>query len=98
MMFALFCYFCCFRSFWIRGRWSLGYDRYAVRVGLGSDPRENELLRTQGISKSKMNMAIIRLSTSSNNSGEWQFASGNVRANFRHFSKVCFPLLLHSSR
>ena len=47
-----------------------------MRVGLGSDPREDELLNTNFLYDSEMNMSIIRLSTSSDNSGEWQFASG----------------------
>ena len=75
---ALFYYCCCYRSFWIRGRWPkhpLGVY-YRVFVGLGSDPHNNTLLRTEAIDESIMNMSIIRLSTSSDNSGEWQFSSG----------------------
>ena len=72
----MFLFYCCFRSFWIQGKWNKNIDNYKVRVGLGSDPRGDELLKTVGINESEMNMTIIRLSTSSENSGEWQFASG----------------------
>ena len=90
MIFIFFLLYCCFRSFWIQGKWSQFGDKYKVRVGLGSDPRENELLMTEGIHGSEMNMTSILLSTSSDNSGEWQFASG-----INPFMPNVFPTLIN---
>ena len=65
------------RSFWIRWRYKNSNEKTYVYVGLCNDPRTNIILKTSGFKKMKK-VFRISISTSKEDTGQWQFASGSI--------------------